>query len=263
MNVFNALAPRAPRKKIAKRQQELRTRLWPEVGPDWVWSRHTHDGFTTLPKGMPLILSIMDDMAKGQPVSTTYLDLWCRTFEESFVTLSKPREMAFHAGFDGQRAERTWKQRLNILAELRFINLKEGPSGPASYALIYNPYKVIKWHYDEKHAGVRKDKFHALIERAIEIGDESMSPPAPPMVAPTAPAMVSTGFGPALPMPHMAQIPQPQMPQIPQPQVPQIPATWLVTPPAAPPVPAVDGVTPVPSVEPVPPVWPWPKTPVE
>jgi hypothetical protein len=115
--------------------------LWPEIGSE-CWSRHTHDGFTTLPKGMPLILNIMDDMAKGQPVSSTYLDLSCRTFEESFVTLSKPREMAFHAGFDGQRAERTWKQRLNILAELYFINLKEGPSGPASYALILNPYKV-------------------------------------------------------------------------------------------------------------------------
>src|ERR1700710_1717727 len=37
-------------------------------------------------------------------------------------------------------AERTWKQRLNIPAELRFISLKEGPSGPASYALILNLY---------------------------------------------------------------------------------------------------------------------------
>jgi hypothetical protein len=184
-------------------------RLWPEIGPDWVWSRHTHDGFTTLPKGMPLMLNIMDDMAKGQPVSSTYLDLWCRTFDEGFVTLSKPREMAFHAGFDGQRAERTWKQRLQILADLFFINLKEGPSGPASYALILNPYKVIKYHLDEKHPGVRKDKFNALLERMIEIGDESLSPPAPPVLAPApvipapAPAMVPTGFGFALPQPQV------------------------------------------------------------
>lgn len=212
MNVFNALAPRAPRKKIAKRQQELRARLWPEIGPEWVWHRLTHDGFTTLPKGMPLIMSIMDDMAKGQPVSTTFLDLWCRTFDEGFVTLSKPREMAFHAGFDGQRAERTWKQRLNILSELLFISLREGPSGPASYALILNPYKVIKWHYDNNHPGVRKDKYNALLERTIEIGDESLMPPAPPpapapapeqMATPTAPAVLQTGFGGVLPTPPM------------------------------------------------------------
>ena len=32
---------------------------------------------------MPLILSMMDDLSKGQPVSSTYLELWCRTFDES------------------------------------------------------------------------------------------------------------------------------------------------------------------------------------
>src|SRR5439155_1306852 len=86
---------RPPRKKIAKRQLELRNRLWPDMADakatqEWLWSRHTHDGFTTLPKCMPLIMSIMDDLAKGQPVSSTYFELWCRTFDENFVTLSKP-----------------------------------------------------------------------------------------------------------------------------------------------------------------------------
>jgi hypothetical protein len=162
----------------------MRNRLRPNVGQEWLWSQQTHNGFTTLPKCMPLILSIMDDLAKGQPVSTTYLELWCRTFDENFVTLSKPRETAFHAGFDGQRAERTWRARLNLLNELRFISLVEGPSGPASYALIFNPYKVIKWHFDEKHDGVRKDKYNALLERALDVGDESLSPPeVPPAVA--------------------------------------------------------------------------------
>lgn len=123
------------------------------------------------------MMSIMDDLAKGQPVSSTYLELWCRTFDENFVILSKPRELAFHSGFDGQRAERTWRGRLNILAALHFIGLKEGPSGPASYALIYNPYKVIQYHYEQKNPGVRADKYHALMERALEIGEESLSPP--------------------------------------------------------------------------------------
>ena len=122
------------------------------------------------------MLSIMDDLAKGQPVSGTYLELWCRTFDENFVTLSKPREIAFHSGFTGQRAERTWRGRLNILADLSFIRLSEGPSGPASYALILNPYKVIQYHHRQKTPGLRLDKFNALMERAADIGDESLSP---------------------------------------------------------------------------------------
>jgi hypothetical protein len=169
----------APRRKITKRQFDLRKRLWPEVADEWLWSRHTHDGFTSMPRCMPLIMSIMDDLAKGQPVSSTYLDLWCRAYDESFVTLSKPREMAFHAGFDGQRAERTWRGRLMILAELNFISLREGPSGPASYALVFNPYKVVLWHYEKKTPGLLAAKYHALLERASEIGDESLAVPAP------------------------------------------------------------------------------------
>jgi hypothetical protein len=92
------------------------------------------------------------------------------------VVLSKPREMAFHAGFDGQRAERTWRGRLEILADLNFIGLKEGPSGPLSYALIWNPYKVIKDHHDNKTPGLRQDKYNALLERMSEIGDASIKP---------------------------------------------------------------------------------------
>jgi len=58
-----------------QRQLELRKNLWPEATDEWLWSRHTHDGFTSLPKGMPLILSLMDDLSKGQPISSTYLEL--------------------------------------------------------------------------------------------------------------------------------------------------------------------------------------------
>jgi len=70
----------APRKKIAKRQLELRNRLWADLDLDinedeLLWSRQVYNGFTTLPKAMPLMLGIMDDLAGGQPVSDTYLEL--------------------------------------------------------------------------------------------------------------------------------------------------------------------------------------------
>jgi hypothetical protein len=166
---------RKPIKSITKRQLELRARLWPEVTQEWLWTRHTHHGFTTMPKAMPLILSIMDDLAKGQPVSGTYLELWCRCYDEMFATLSKPREIAFASGFYGQRAERTWRGRLSLLQDLNFISLREGPAGPASYALLLNPYLVIQDHDKRGTDGLRADKYNALMDRALEIGDESFS----------------------------------------------------------------------------------------
>lgn len=178
---------RKPRKKIAQRQLDLRSRLWPRLSDDFIWQRKKHDGFTTIPRTMPLIQSIMDDLSEGNPVSSTYLELWCRAFDECFVTLSKPKEMAFHAGFTGQRGERTWRSRMKTLAELGFIDIKEGPSGPLSYALIFNPYLVIRRLHDQKHPGVREDKFNALIERACEISAADFDLPdpwaCPPVIA--------------------------------------------------------------------------------
>jgi hypothetical protein len=199
MSTFPGVFVKKPRKKIAQRQLELRMKLWPEVGSEWLWDRHVNHGFTTMPRCMPIILSIMDDLAKGQPVSMTYLELWCRSFDEVFVVLSKPQATAFHAGFSGQRAERTWRTRLKLLEELNFILLKEGPSGPASYALILNPYKVIDYHHREKQPGLREDKWNALIERMSEIGDESLAPPVPPAVAPVAAAPSPAAPTPAAP----------------------------------------------------------------
>ncbi len=134
---------------------------------------------------MPLILSIMDDLA-GVPVAMAYLELWGRSFDEGFVTLSKPREIAFHAGFDGQRGERTWRSKMKALTDLGFIHTQGGASGAMSYALILNPYLVIRRLHDLKTPGMREDKYNALVERAGEIGADDFNLPdpwaAPPVV---------------------------------------------------------------------------------
>lgn len=179
---------RKPRKKIAQRQLDLRARLWPALTEGAIWQRKKHDGFTTIPRTMPLMMSIMDDLSGGQPISLTYLELWCRAFDECFVTLSKPREMAFHSGFTGQRAERTWRARMKILVELGFIDVREGPSGPMSYALIYNPYLVIRRLHAQKRTGVREDKYNALLERAGEISASDLDMPDPWAPGPLPPA---------------------------------------------------------------------------
>jgi hypothetical protein len=127
------------------------------------------EGWVALPRLMPLMLSIMDDLSgKGFPVSRTYLELWSRMrIEESFLALNRPEEMAFHAGFAGQRALRTWKDRMQRLAKLGFIGVKPGPLGDLSYAVIYNPYHVIKRAY---LAGeVLENKWQALAIRANEV----------------------------------------------------------------------------------------------
>lgn len=152
---------------ILERQLEARAKLWPELRAEELWTIDS-EGWAPLPRLMPLMMSIMDDMSgKGFPVSRTYLELWSRLREERFLTLNRPEEMAFHAGFEGQRALRTWKDRVQRLHDLGFIELKDGPLGDLSYAVFYNPYYVIKRaHLDEK---VQDRKWQALIIRANEL----------------------------------------------------------------------------------------------
>jgi|TARA_R110001599_G_scaffold32545_1_gene106703 hypothetical protein len=152
---------------ILERQLEARAKLWPELKAEELWTIDS-EGWAPLPRLMPLMMSIMDDMSgKGFPVSRTYLELWSRLREERFLTLNRPEEMAFHAGFEGQRALRTWKDRVQRLHDLGFIELKDGPLGDLSYAVFYNPYYVIKRaHLNEK---VQDRKWQALIIRANEL----------------------------------------------------------------------------------------------
>ena len=163
---------------IAKRQSDLRAQLWPDLKLTDLWNRKVSQGFTTIPRTMPLILMAMDEMSKNQPVSSTYLDLWCRAFDECIVTLNKPLEMAFYAGFSGQRAQQTWKARIEILVELGFIKVQPGPSGPISYAVVLNPYGILKRHHEIQTPGLRPDTYNALIQRATEIGASDLNPPS-------------------------------------------------------------------------------------
>jgi hypothetical protein len=78
--------------------------------------------------------------------------------------------MAFHAGFIGQRAERTWSEKIRKLDEFGFISVKAGQAGQLSHVLILNPYLVIERLHKAKTPGLTPDKYNAFIERAIEIG---------------------------------------------------------------------------------------------
>ena len=155
---------------IAKKQLALRDHLWP--GYDgFLWHRSANKGFATIPKTLPLILNVMDEMTKGAPVSSTYLTLWCSTWDNSYISLAKPAEYAIASGFGGQRGEHTWIGRMKKLRELHFIDIKAGKSGPMSHVIIWNPHLVVRYHHDiAKTAGLTEASFTSLLERAMDVG---------------------------------------------------------------------------------------------
>ena len=171
---------RKPTKKITKKIINLRSRLWPELKEEELWSRKLYDGFTTIPRTMPIIMNIIDQLSDGSKrTSITYLVLWEQAFDEMYVSLQNSADLAFHSGFTGQRAVRTWKERIKTLDELGFIRTADGTSGHYSHAVILNPHFVVRRLYSAKTPGLTAASYNALVERAIAVSAEDISVPLP------------------------------------------------------------------------------------
>jgi hypothetical protein len=112
----------------------------------------------------------MDDMSPGRPVGSTYLELWCRAYEDSLVEVTNPTSFAYNSGFSGQRAVHTWRTRVRQLEELSFIRVHDGPYGLISYILILNPYSVIRTHFEKKTPTLDVGSVGELLRRTGEIG---------------------------------------------------------------------------------------------
>jgi hypothetical protein len=166
---MNLKQKKARATKIFSKNIELRKELWPDITSDSLWNRKLSDGFTTMPRPMPHILQIMDCLAdKGKPVSQAYLSLWCRVFDESLVVIQNEKDIAFEAGFTGQRAVTTWHSRMKNLVDMGFIEAKPGSLGKYNYVLIFNPYLVIKKF--RKANKISEQLYNALFARAQDVG---------------------------------------------------------------------------------------------
>ena len=155
--------------KMSARTIKLREQLWPTLDETLLWDRTTAKGFCTLPRTMPHIFEIINDLGgKGTPLSRVYFSLWCRVFDESLIEIKSYKELAYEAGFTGQRDVTLWKQRMARLVDLGFILAEKGTSDDYDYILLLNPYMIIKQRYEAGE--IQKHKYIALFHRAQEIG---------------------------------------------------------------------------------------------
>lgn len=163
---MNEIQKKKRRSKMEEKAAKLRKDFWPKIKDEDLWDRLRNDGYTTVPRTMPLIMDIIDSLSKNQPAGQAYFVLWCHVFYESFVDIPNPLVFAAETGFSGERALTTWKQRMKTLQELGFIDAKEGASGDFHYVLILNPHIVIQKLKDR----IQEFRFRQLYDRALNIG---------------------------------------------------------------------------------------------
>ena len=142
---MNKRAQAVGKKKQEEKRLRLLANIWgEELTSTPVWNRHDNDGFTTIPRILPHIGRLLDRLAgKGTPVAPTYFALWCRVWDEGCLEIRDKEDLAYEAGFSGQRAIYSLSQRIRKLQELGFIKTKKKGNNDFQYIMIVNPLHVL------------------------------------------------------------------------------------------------------------------------
>lgn len=158
--------------KVAKRKIAERDEVFPSAA-SMVYDHTQHDGFATIPKVMPLIFQIMDEVSKDK-LSMVYFDLFCFVFntKEGYLTALIPKSRAYYAGLHGQRATYIWIERMRKLKDLGFILTKEGESGEFHHVMIVNPLRVVHAITKDPPKHLDKVLVQTYISRLREAGTE-------------------------------------------------------------------------------------------
>lgn len=177
------LSEKAMKTRVSKAQKdmiEMRKQLWPSVSDEDLWLRSNSNGFTTMPRTMPLFMELISDVSKkvasgkSVPAGKAYLVLWCRVFDEAVVKIDSESSVAMEAGYTGERNVTTWREHLRVLEELGFIKSAAGLAGPKQFVLLLNPYHAVKALYEK--GWVQDVTYTALFQRAQEIRATDLKP---------------------------------------------------------------------------------------
>ena len=141
---------------------------FPNVAKEWVWHRTRNDGFTTLPRTLPIAMQAIDAQSKGQPAGHTLFCLWARAPDHPLVIIESPATFAGEAGFTGPRAVDTWRRRMKVLQKHSFLVAKAGTSGDFHYVLLLNPNAAVELMRSQKL--VQDEIYGRFKDRLAEVG---------------------------------------------------------------------------------------------
>lgn len=156
------------RLKMAERAQQQLELHFPGYPSQWLWHRKTNDGYTTLPRTMPLVMQAIDSQCKGQPAGHVLFCLWARSPDNPLVIIENPATFAAEAGFEGERAVDTWRRRMKALLALNFISAVKGPSGDFHYVLLLNPNAAVELLWQKQ--SIQTSLYSRFRDRLGEVG---------------------------------------------------------------------------------------------
>jgi hypothetical protein len=166
--VANSKQSQNRRLKMAERAQQQLALHFPNVLDALVWRRKTNDGFTTVPRTLPIAMQAIDATSKGAPAGHSLFCLWARAPDNPLVAVENPATFAAETGFTGERSVDTWRKRMRTLRDLGFILTKPGASGEFHYILLLNPNVAVE---QMRRRGLVQDAVYGRFqERLADVG---------------------------------------------------------------------------------------------
>lgn len=156
------------RLKMAERAQQQLDLHFPNIAPCFLWRRQSNDGFTTIPRTLPIIMQAIDMACEGKPAGHVLFSLWARSPDNPLIVIENPATFAAEAGYVGERKVDTWRRRMKKLRELGMIATKPGSSGEFHYVLLTNPntaLETMRWN-----GRVQNEVYGRFIDRLAEVG---------------------------------------------------------------------------------------------
>ncbi|MEO4030540.1 hypothetical protein ABH313_21140 [Chromobacterium vaccinii] len=168
MNVKQASQKRM---NMTERAEAMLKLHFPDFDHRCLWSRHDHQGFSTIPRTLPIVMQAIDAASKSHPAGHVLFCLWARSPDHPFLRIDNPAVFAAEAGFSGLRMVDTWRRRMKQLVALGFIKSKSGELGDFQYVLLLNPNMGLEHLHTQ--GGVQPSLYNRFIERLAEVGASS------------------------------------------------------------------------------------------
>ena len=153
-----------------ERRKQLKEELWPT---EIAWTGEKVKGWFKAPRTLPLILAVMGEkgISGNQDPAPAYLELFSRHMGQGIIEMEPEEDHAFAAGYEGTRGTRTWRERMKILQNHGFIQVKPKGNRQFGYILIVHPALVLERLHDK--GLVRDVSWETYRTRRIETKEAS------------------------------------------------------------------------------------------
>jgi hypothetical protein len=130
-----------PQTAGSERRAQLKARYWEE---DAAWTG-SGNGWFRAPRTLPLILGLLSEkeLTGGRDVTPVYLELLARHMDGGVVEIGNEADHAYGAGYTGNRAIRTWHERMRLLEALGLIKSKQVGNQKYRLVLLVDPLIAI------------------------------------------------------------------------------------------------------------------------